>query len=86
MSSLSKCENDLQIGRSTDLLCFIRHWHYGELAVARINDATHAVVLTGVDEENETYTYYDPVLGTDDNVIDWEGIRDPLIITYIITN
>lgn len=52
----------------------------GEYVAARNEDRSHEILLIGIDNSKKEYIYYDPVLGTSDNRISWDDIRDPLII------
>lgn len=54
----------------------------GDIACCRLgSDRTHAVVLVGVDENSEEFTYYDPVLGGENHKAAFTQIYDPRIIT-----
>lgn len=81
VSLLSNWFSVTRIQGSGDLMT---HLDNKEIVAARIDNSVgpyaHAVVLNGYDLAKQTMTYYDPVLGGENNVCSTSVVHDPVLL------
>lgn len=81
VSLLSNWFSVTKIQGSGDLMT---HLDNKEVVAARIDNSVgpraHAVVLNGYDLVKQTMTYYDPVLGGENNVCSTSVVHDPVLL------
>lgn len=81
VSLLSNWFSVTRIQGSGDLMT---HLDNKDVVAARIDNSVgpraHAVVLNGYDLAKQTMTYYDPVLGGENNVCSTSAVHDPVLL------
>lgn len=81
---VSLLSNWFSVTRIQDSGDLMTHLDNKEVVAARIDDSVgsraHAVVLNGYDLAKQTMTYYDPVLGGENNVCSTSVVHDPVLL------